>query len=102
MRRRPWCLANHTLVSFHWAPRRKLHRTTLRDGAVVGQELPELAQEVPVVRWRVAVGRLMTIPRREVNAKLQAGLPASVRHLSNGIALPPTPWALLYGVLGVL
>jgi len=67
----------------------------LGDLPVVRQKFPELVLEVLVVPWRIAVARLVAIPRREVDAEFQAGLAAGRRDLADDVALAFPPGRVL-------
>ena len=73
----------------------------LGDLAVVGQQLAELVLVVVVVGVG-AVGLLVAVPGREIDAELEARLAAGVGHLLDHVALAAAPRAVLHAVLGVL
>ena len=63
----------------------------LGDLAVTRQELAELVAEMLVVARRVAVARLVAVPRRQIKAELEAGLAAGLGDLADDVPLAAPP-----------
>ncbi len=74
----------------------------LDEVAVIPRKFRKLRRVVLVIVGEVRITRLMPVPRREVNSKLQSKLVGGIGHVTHHVAAAVSPRAALYAVLGLL
>ena len=69
--------------------------------SVVCCKLSQLGNEIIIIRFPLPIACIVTIPRGEIDTKLDTAAPAGIRYLAHNIALSVLPRAVFYAVLGV-
>ena len=69
--------------------------------SVVCCKLSQLGNEIIIIRFPLPIACIVTIPRGEIDTKLDTAAPAGIRYLAHNIALTVFPRTVLDAVLGV-
>ena len=69
--------------------------------AIVCCKFSQLGNEIIIIRFPLPIACIVTIPRGEIDTKLDTAAPTGIRYLAHNIALSVLPWAVLDAVLGV-
>src|ERR1035437_669354 len=70
--------------------------------SVIANQLLQFRDVVVVIRSGILIFRIVSIPRRKIDAKFQAEFPNRVCDLPYQVPAPTLPGAALYAVVGLL